>query len=446
MYKMVKIDRIFFMGLAILTSAVLADELDQPLLTQSYDAKVTSRGGVLFQQACASCHARDLSGASGFNLKDGEWIHGGQPKQILSNIKKGFANAGMPGFGAVYSEQDLQSIVAYVLSKREGFDGLTFKIYQMKDSEDKVIQDSKLIKQGELTSNVADFRLPEVEDYTIEFAGDFYAPRDIDSKLWIQWGKPLDVHIEVNGHKVLREGEWDPTWKLARGKQSLKISYHSGDNKPNQRNLALIVTNSDRSIKLFPVSTKAKFIMSDIKVEVIAADKTVVQRKKILNIPAYSISVGLPAKLNYAFNTRLCAVVGLWQGDMLNVGPNVSGRGQDGSLALGDWAFRHPDAIKHIASKDAKCHYKGYKFENKEPVFSYQFDGVDYSLKAEASTANEIRFVYKTYNLTQSHLALNLPQVDGVTWQTAEGEVKQSDVRIEADAQNTFMVSARISQ
>ena len=441
------------LGLVVMlfTSSAYTSELDDKIIAMSQNPIVTSQGKALYEEVCASCHSKDLSGASGFNLKDGEWIHGHKPSTILSNVKKGFSKAGMPSFSAVYTEPQLQAIVAYVLSKREGFDGLTYKIYQMANSNDKVISDKKLIKEGELTSNFADFQLPEIKDYVLEFEGDFYTLKDEDTQIWIEWGMPIDVTFEIketliNGKKIERLGEGDnPTWKLERGKQHLKVTYYSGKNELNRRNWPLMVTNDDTTIKLFPFSTRARQIMSKKKVHVIATSKTVVQRKKTTKIPAYSISVGLPAKVNYAFNTRLCAVVGLWQGDLLNVGPNVGGRGQDGSVPLGDWVFHAPNSIKHSDSGKGQCKYKGYKLENNEPVFRYQLDGAEYKLSASANNDREIQFHYQVNQLTAPTVAFTVPKIDKLTWHASSGKVKNERVNITPDTQGQFTLTAQIN-
>ena len=435
-----------FSLLALLAaSSISAAELDDKIIAMSQDNSVTMQGKALFEQVCASCHAKDLSGSTGFNLKDGEWIHGSEPSAIINNIKNGFANAGMPGFGAVYSEEQLQAIVAYILSKREGFDNLTYKIYQMTDSKDKEINEQKLIKQGRIASNFADFQLPEIQHYVIEFEGDFYTLKDEDTKVWIQWGKPIDVTFEVNGKEVKRNGEWDPTWKLARGKQHLKITYRSGTNKLHQRNLPLIVTNHDMSIKLFPISDRARAIMLEKKVEVKAENQTVIQRKKVMNVPVYSISVGLPTKINYAFNSRSCDIVGLWQGDMLNVGPNVGGRGQDGSLPLGEWWFHAPQSLEQQTTDKAKCRYKGYQLKNNEPVFNYQLAGVDYSLTASAESDKEITFFYQVDSAVKSAVTFNLPQANQFSWYTAGAKIKNKSVTIKPDPQGQFAITAKIN-
>lgn len=416
-------------------------EIDNNVTNMTEDSAMIKQGETLFQQACASCHGRDLSGSTGFNLKDGEWIHGDRPSEILNSINKGFMQAGMPGFSEVYSEQQLQSVVAFILSKREGFAGLTYKIYQMKGNSDRIIEPEKLIKSGKLASNIADFRLAEIQDYSIEFEGDFYTSEDLDTRIWIQRGKPLDLNIEVDGKLVESSGGWNPLWKLARGKQRLKITYFSGTNKPGERNVSMVVTNADMSIKFFPISVRGKAILSDNKVDVKASNKTRVQRKKILNIPPYSISVGLPSKMNYAFNTRLCSIVGMWEGDMLNVGPNINGRGEDGSLPLGTWLFQFPQVLQHDATGEVKCRYKGYKMVNDEPVFSYQLDGTEYQLFASSKYQGELSFHYQTKNFSQSMLSLSLPELADFSWATDNNKAIGNQADISSDTQGNFVIS-----
>ena len=415
--------------------AEIRDLIQQPQVLQA--------GKGLFEQICASCHAKDLSGGAGFNLKDGEWLHGSQPAEILNNVKNGFMNAGMPGFGAIFSEPQLKSIVAYVLSKREGFDGLSYKLYQMTDENDKVIAANKLVKQGIIANNLADYQIPEIEDYVIVFEGNFNVPFADGLNIWIPWGKSNDVTVEADGEIVPRIGEWDPIWQLKPGQQQLKIIYHSGSNKPQQRNIPLIATNLDKSIKLFPASTRAKEIMDDKKVEIKAVTKTIVQRKKIHSLPSYSVSVGLPAKINYAFNTRSCAIVGLWQGDMLNVGPNVSGRGQDGSLPLGDWIFKTPQVLSIVDGAIKPCGYKGYQ-ESNEPIFKYQLDKHTYTLTAVANGSDSIRFDYQVD--TQTPITFELPQAADLSWHSAQGKLQGDTLLITPDNNGKFSITAKIGK
>lgn len=419
------------------------EELDDKILNMTDDPIALKQGGTLYQQSCTSCHARDLSGATGFNLKDGEWIHGNKPSEILDNIKTGFMKAGMPGFGSVYSEHQLQSVVAFILSKREGFDDLSYKIYQMNDTSDRKATPEKLIKSGKLSSNIADFNLPEIQNYSIEFEGDFYTRQNEDTKIWVQWGKPIELEVEVNGKDVERIGQWSPVWKLARGKQHLKVVYYSGTNKPNQRNVSLIVGNADMSIKLFPISERAKQVLSDIKVEVIATNKTRIQRKKIHKIPAYSISVGLPSKMNYAFNTRTCSIVGIWEGELLNVGPNVNGRGQDGSLPLGTRLIEYPQSLQHEQLEGIKCQYQGYRMVNQEPVFSYRINDSEYQLLASSKYQGDLSFHYRTKNPSQLELSVSLPTLKNFSWLINAKTTDDSQAVVSADESGNFTISVK---
>ena len=89
-----------------------------PLLCISLFADKASieRGAKIYNTMCFACHGKKLEGATGFNLKDAEWIHGSKPEEILATIKKGFPEKGMVAFGTVYNDKQLQlldRILAY---------------------------------------------------------------------------------------------------------------------------------------------------------------------------------------------------------------------------------------------------------------------------------------------------------------------------------------------
>ncbi|MBU2918833.1 cytochrome c [Psychrosphaera sp. F3M07] len=420
----------------------MANDLDSKLYEQSQDKHITQSGKVLFEQICASCHNKDLSGASGFNLKDAEWVHGSRPSQILHNVKSGFMNAGMPGFAGVFSGPELESIIAYVLSKREGWSDLTFKLYQLEDENDKNITEQKLVKSGVLPKGLADFSIPEIQHYFIEFEGDFYAPKDVDTQIWLEWGFPHELSMYVDDELVNRGGQpWYPTWRLKRGKQHLKLTYRSGTTKPNQRNLVLLGTNLDMTIKMFAVSSRAKVILEDKKFEVTANDKIVIQRKRINNLPPSTISVGFPVKLNYGFNTKSCAIVALWQGDLLNIGPNIAGRGEDPSLPLGQLVFRSGQQISHN-HLEGNCRYTGYQLDQGNPVFSYQIGHQGYSLEVKPSGSDTLSFNYKTDSKASS--AFILPESDKLTWSSNDQVLLHGNNMLTPNNNREIVISATI--
>jgi len=73
-------------------------------------------GKEVYQTRCASCHGADGQGGIGPNLTDNYWIHGGKPAEILATITNGVGDKGMPPWGPMLSQDDLQSLVAFIKS------------------------------------------------------------------------------------------------------------------------------------------------------------------------------------------------------------------------------------------------------------------------------------------------------------------------------------------
>lgn len=87
-------------------------------LVASSQARV-SDGERTFAANCAACHGARGEGVIGPNLTDPNWIHGGAPTSIYATVRNGVATAGMPAWGPVLGEREVQSVVAYVLSIRD---------------------------------------------------------------------------------------------------------------------------------------------------------------------------------------------------------------------------------------------------------------------------------------------------------------------------------------
>lgn len=82
----------------------------------SEDASVTKAGAATFATTCASCHMPDLKGGIGPNLRDQQWIHGGEPLNIVSTITSGVLAKGMPTWGPILGPQKIREVAAYILS------------------------------------------------------------------------------------------------------------------------------------------------------------------------------------------------------------------------------------------------------------------------------------------------------------------------------------------
>lgn len=85
---------------------------DLPSLAKNADALVV--GQRLFSTYCTTCHGSDARGARGFpNLRDKDWLFGGDPDTIKTSILHGRQGA-MPAWGAMIKDEDIQNVAEYV--------------------------------------------------------------------------------------------------------------------------------------------------------------------------------------------------------------------------------------------------------------------------------------------------------------------------------------------
>ena len=90
---------------------------EKTLQAMMAQADVMKVGKEVYAGKCAACHAPDGGGLVGPNLTDDYWIHG---KGTLTDIHKvvhdGVSDKGMPPWGPVLSEAELNAVVVYVKS------------------------------------------------------------------------------------------------------------------------------------------------------------------------------------------------------------------------------------------------------------------------------------------------------------------------------------------
>ncbi len=90
---------------------------EEKLLAMAKDPEKIKNGAVVFQAKCVSCHGSKGEGMIGPNLTDNFWIHGkGTLTDITQDIQGGFAEKGMPAWGAVLKEDELYSVASYIYS------------------------------------------------------------------------------------------------------------------------------------------------------------------------------------------------------------------------------------------------------------------------------------------------------------------------------------------
>ncbi|WP_048693660.1 c-type cytochrome [Catenovulum maritimum] len=416
----------------------------------------SQQGQEVFASLCSSCHGKDLTGGVGFNLIDAEWIHGNKPEQIVKNIQRGFAQAGMPAFKGILTDSQINDVVSFILSKQLGFRDLSYTIYQLPEKAKKsfdAIDTLPIASQGKYKNGLINFDLPEIKSFIIETTGDFYAPTDQDTHFKIQFLPPhMLVELWIDGEKIkYTKPVWgERAWPLKRGKQAITIRYNSVGRPNWQGNgLHFFVTDQAQTVKLFATSVQAKAYLADSKHEVLVKDKARIQRKKAVNLPSHSILVGLPQKVNYAFNSRSCAIVGVWQGEFLDVGPNIQGRGKDGSLAMGNWVFHQPNSIKAV--NDTKtCRFIKYTTTD-DPTFYYQQQGYEFAVTGTTQSNNQLSLNYQATKLPaqarHSHIVeFALPQVDKLTIQSPQAAICNGKLTFDLSKHPSFSLQLKLAK
>ncbi len=85
----------------------------------SESPQFVSAGEATYKSICITCHGANLEGGIGFNLVDGEWVHGAQPSSIYNTVYNGVPNTGMQAWGSQLGQKRITEVVAYVLSKND---------------------------------------------------------------------------------------------------------------------------------------------------------------------------------------------------------------------------------------------------------------------------------------------------------------------------------------
>ncbi|WP_309396392.1 cbb3-type cytochrome c oxidase N-terminal domain-containing protein [Cerasicoccus maritimus] len=85
----------------------------------SKNSSFLTAGEKTYQSNCVPCHGADLKGGIGFNLVDGEWVHGAKPSDIYTTVFDGVPDKGMQAWGPVLGQKQITEVVAYVMSKND---------------------------------------------------------------------------------------------------------------------------------------------------------------------------------------------------------------------------------------------------------------------------------------------------------------------------------------
>ncbi len=135
---------LLFTGLSLLASCSGANQEKEPeALPESKLDSAAIRSEMLYQTNCTGCH-----GAQMLAFTDRTWKHGSDKDSLMQSIKNGYAEAGMPAWGQVFSETQISELADYILSgiayvEKYGFEAIklesdTFKTEQFTFSLDTI--------------------------------------------------------------------------------------------------------------------------------------------------------------------------------------------------------------------------------------------------------------------------------------------------------------------
>ena len=88
----------------------------EALLALSKDREAVEEGREVYARNCVACHGADGGGVIGPNLTDDAWINGGAPSAIHYTVVVGVLAKGMPGWERLLKPEELDQVVAYVIS------------------------------------------------------------------------------------------------------------------------------------------------------------------------------------------------------------------------------------------------------------------------------------------------------------------------------------------
>ena len=91
--------------------------LAQPIAAVAGDAEAHAVGQRLFLNYCAQCHGSDAGGGIGFpNLRDADWLYGGEPEAIKTSILGGRSGVMPPLGDAVGGAEGARQVAHHVFS------------------------------------------------------------------------------------------------------------------------------------------------------------------------------------------------------------------------------------------------------------------------------------------------------------------------------------------
>ena len=83
----------------------------------AYSEEAAAAGAEIYATNCLVCHGPELEGGIGVSLVDDEWIHGSQASDVVSVLRNGVLDKGMPAWGQILSPEQINQVASYILGQ-----------------------------------------------------------------------------------------------------------------------------------------------------------------------------------------------------------------------------------------------------------------------------------------------------------------------------------------
>jgi len=413
-------------------------EADLKIIAKSKHKKALAEGEKIYKQICFTCHGQKLEGAVGPSLKDGEWLHGSKPSDLVRNIAKGFSDKGMMAMETMYSKEQIESVAAYVLSHSSGMKDLAYEVRPGAGGLEKGLT-QPAFKKGVLPKQLIQFDMMESDEAAvISYTGKMYFANNVNFGLLVTANSDFritmanDILLEsLNGKgadfndKTRRacEGGWYPI--------RIDYLYRGKDSK-------FTATMSPRKQDKFELSADSKKLKTPPYFETIEEMPRVV-RFDYKNLPPRSMAVGVPKGEYYALlNATNGGLYSVWKGkDFVESSGQRNGRAGSPAIIGDPQVFSSEKGVYLWDAKNEKnLDYKGYDV-GENVVFRYEHEGVEINITPQLKGAQfglDIEFSAAL----KSPLVLNLGESK---IKVSGGSVNQRAVQLPKGHSNTLKLS-----
>ena len=332
-----------------------------------------ANGKKLYDSVCFACHGKNLGGATGHNLKDAVWVHGGSKDKIMETIKKGFPDKGMVPFGTVFNEVQIESITNYILSRQEGVREMNYEIFHDVTIESGINWESaKPNKAGQIVPPIINTNLPEVDQFAMRLKGTFQIPAHLagDFLLKGQSAQRSGFSILIDGKELKSKHKskknFESKLKLTAGVHSIEFRFVK-----THKNTSLLLDLVGKETIPLSIKSLQKSLKNNHIVK--ANDSFVIDRKRVEGLPPGAIVVNHQDRISYAINPYNASISAIWSGESVDIGPNIFARGQDAAQILGKFLHTQDESLELLVEGALrKLKYVG--FSNKpKPKFMYKF-------------------------------------------------------------------------